>query len=147
MSIVKGWKKPLVVLVAITSLTGCDRGSSTYNRINDLPHSEWDIYAATLPVEQRLDLHKEIMERSWHNPLMTISESFNKDPKETYDQLINRLKAGDQSRFYLSVIYSIDESYNFNICDQDDRKVVQSYLRKIATDAVRESDRPDFYRC
>lgn len=128
-------------------LVGCDRGSSEYEKIEALPHSEWANYARTLALEQRLNLHKEIMERSGHNPLVTISGAFNKEPEMTYDIIVNRLKSGDRSRYYINVLYEINRQENFDICNQPDRKIVQRYLWDLATDAVPPSRRADFYRC
>jgi hypothetical protein len=135
-------------MVAVTvSLAGCDRGSPAYNRIKDLPYSQWDKYAATLPVEQRLDLHKEIMERSGHNPKMTIGASFSTNPESTYKSLVDRIRRGDNSRYYLGVIYEINRSPSFKICDQPDRKVVQGYLGGIVSYPGQKQYRPDFYDC
>lgn len=137
----------MVATVALASLSGCDRGSSNYQHIKALPSDQWNSYAATLPVDRRLTLHKEIMERSGHNPLNTISESFGADPQETYADIVKRLKAGDRSRFYLHVIYAIDRSPAFSVCEQPDRRVVQQFLRDNMTDAVKPEHRSDFYRC
>lgn len=147
MPILTHFGRLLFVVVTAASLAACNRGSPAYRHIKDLPESQWDSYASTLSVEQRLDLHKEIMERSGHNPPMTISESFKDKPQKTYDELVKRLQSGDESRYYLSIFYSVDRASTFSICDQPNRKVVQTYLRKIATDAVSPADRPDFYSC
>ena len=87
------------------------------------------------------------MERSGHNPLNTISESFGADPQETYADIVKRLKAGDRSRFYLPVIYAINRSPAFRFCEQPDRRVIQQFLKDNMTDAVKPEHRPDFYRC
>lgn len=131
----------------LAGVSGCDRGSSNYQHIKALPYDQWNSYAATLPVGRRLTLHKEIMERSGHNPINTISESFNTDPKETYAEIVQRLKAGDRSSFYLSVIYAIDRSPTFSVCEQPDRKIVQQFLKDNMTDEVKPEHRPDFYSC
>lgn len=147
MSVLRRWSLLLAVTVALAGLSSCDRGSSNYQHIKTRPPDQWNSYAATLPVDRRLTLHKEIMERSGHNPLNTISESFGADPQETYANIVKRLKAGDRSRFYLPVIYAINRSPNFKICDQSDRRVVQRFLWDHATDAVKREHRSDFYRC
>ena len=132
----------------ILGLISCyNRGSSEYEHIEDLPHPEWENYARTLPLEQRLDLHKEIMERSGHNPLMTISGAFNNQTERTYRLIVDRLVAGDRSRHYVRVLYEINRQDDFEICDQPDREIVQTYLWDLATDAVPPDRRPDFYRC
>jgi len=139
--------RQLLVVVVIAGLTACDRGSPAYRHIKDLPESQWDSYAATLPIEQRLDLHKEIMERSGHNPQMTIRFSFSSQPDETYKAIINRLKSGDRSRYYSTIIYAIDGSKNFKICSQPDRKIIQDYLSGITGYPEQQKYQPDFYDC
>lgn len=137
----------VVVLSAIICLAACSRGSTEYRHIKDLPYSEWNTYASTLPIGERLDLHKEIMERTWHTPKALIVESFDNAPKRTYDELIRRIRNGDTNRFYLPVLYEINQSSDFKICQQPDRKVIQGYLAGTATGAVNPNYRPDFYTC
>lgn len=133
--------------LAAFGLVGCDRGSSEYQHIDDLPYSQWESYAQTLPLEERLDLHNEIMERSGHNPLMTISGSFSDDPQKTYDAIVSRIDSGDTSRSYVRILYEINRQGDFAICGQPNRKAVQGYLWDMATDAVQPKDRADFYTC
>ncbi|MBB3360367.1 MULTISPECIES: hypothetical protein [unclassified Novosphingobium] len=147
MSILRNWKHGLFVLAMVGCSAGCDRGSPAYRQIEKLPYSEWDRYAASLPIEKRLDLQKEIMERSGANPQMTIEGAFSKQPSETYEALINRIKRGDHSRYYLGVIYEINRSDKFEICSQPDRRIIQSYLRGIAGYPGQERQQPDFYNC
>ena len=94
----------LLVLAVVIGLAACSSGSPEYRHIKDLPWQEWDSYASTLPIERRLDLHKEIRERSIH-PQMTIQLSFESQPRETYRAIVNRIKSGDTSRYYLDIIY------------------------------------------
>jgi hypothetical protein len=147
MPILKNWERRLLVLVALASLTGCDRGSPAYRHIKDLPYSQWDRYATSLPLEQRLDLHKEIMEQSGHNPQMTIEASFSAQPTETYKSVINRIRHGDKSRYYLGIIYEINRSPGFKVCSQPDRAVVQSYLSGIEGYPGQAQHQPEFYSC
>jgi hypothetical protein len=115
--------------------------------IKDLPYSEWDRYAASLPIEQRLDLNEEIRDRSGHNPQMTIEASFSAQPSETYKSIVNRIRKGDTSIYYLGIIYEINRSPEFEICSQPDRKIVQDYLSGITGYPGQELDEPDFYNC
>jgi hypothetical protein len=147
MPILTHFGRQLLVVVAIAGLTACDRGSPAYRHIKDLPYSEWDRYAASLPIEQRLVLNKEIRERSGHNPQMTIEASFSSQPAETYKSIVNRIRNGDTSRYYLGIIYEINRSPEFKICSQPDRKVVQAYLSGITGYPGQERDQPDFYSC
>lgn len=147
MPVLKKWEWGLLVLVALAGLAGCDRGSPAYRHIKDLPYSQWDRYAASLSVEQRLDLHKEIMERSGHNPQMTIEASFSAQPVETYKSIVNRIRHGDKNRYYLGVIYEINRSPGFKVCSQLDRAIVQSYLSGLGGYPDQEQYRPDFYNC
>lgn len=135
-----------MVVVAVASMAGCDRGSPAYNHIKDLHYTQWESYAVTLPIDKRLDLHKEIMERSGHNPPMTIEFSFSAEPSETYNLIVKRLRNGDRSRYYQGVIYDINRS-SFKICAQPDRRIVQEYLLGITGYPGHEKDRPDFYTC
>ena len=140
------WRLSLCSLLAIAP-AACDRGTPAYRHIKDLPYSEWTGYAASLPVEQALDLNKEIEARSGHNPPMTIVGSFSTRPAVTYMSLVRRIRTGDDSLSYLGIIYEIDRSADFSICDQPDRKFIQQYLWRNATSAVGAEDRADFYRC
>lgn len=133
--------------LTIVGLAGCERGSPQYQRIEELPHSQWISYAESLPLDQRLSLHKEIMERSSHNPVMTISEAFDDEPKNTYDLIVKRLKGGDKNRHYLLILYEINRQKDFKICNQEDRRIVQNYLWRISTDAVEPGNRVNFYTC
>lgn len=148
MPVLSGTAIRATLVVAILSLAGCgDRGSPEYQHIKELPYSEWESYAQALPLEERLDLHGEILERSGHNPLMTISGAFDDEPQETYDAIVRRIGAGDISRSYVRILYEINRQDDFAICDQPNRKVVQDYLWNMATDAVQPKDRADFYTC
>lgn len=147
MPILTHFGRQLLVVVAIAGLTACYRGSPAYRHIKDLPYSEWDRYAASLPIEQRLDLNKEIRERSGHNPQMTIEASFSSQPAETYKSIVNRIRNGDTSRYYLGIICEINRSPEFKICSQRDRKIVQAYLSGITGYPGQERDQPDFYSC
>lgn len=118
----------ILLIIATLAMMSCNRGSPSYEHIKDLPESQWESYAATLPIEQRLDLHKEIMDRSGHNPVMTIRFAFSSDPDAAYRAIVRRLKTGDDSRYYSTILYAIDGSEGFEICAQADRKIVQSYL-------------------
>lgn len=133
--------------VAIFMFTGCDSGSQPYNQIKDLPYTRWDSYAATLPLEQRLDLHKEIMSHAGHNPLNTIEGSFANQPVETYKSIVKRIRHGDKSRYYIGVIYEINRSSEFKICSQPDRAILQSYLDGFIGYPNHERYDPDFYSC
>lgn len=136
------------LLVAVLSLAACgDRGSPEYQHIEELPYSEWESYAHTLPLEERLDLHNEILARSGHNPLMTISGAFDDEPQKVYDAIVGRISSGDVRRSYVRILYEINRQDDFSICDQPNRKVVQDYLWDMATDAVQPKDRADFYTC
>lgn len=137
----------LLSVLALALMAGCDRGTPAYRHIKDLPYSEWDRYAESLPIEQVLDLQKEIWERSGHNPLMTIDHSFSKRPLEAYRSIVKRIEAGDTSRYYLGVIYDIDGSDGFKICAQADRKIVQGYLARITGYPEHWKYQPDFYNC
>lgn len=147
MPILMRFGRQLSAMALFAGLVACDRESPAYSHIKDLPEAQWDSYASTLPIGQRLDLHKEIMNRSGHNPTMTIRLSFSSQPEETYKAINLRLKSGDKSRYYSTILYEIDGRRKFKICSQPDRKVIQDYLWSIATDAVKNEDRPDFYRC
>ena len=137
----------LLAIAALASLASCDRGSPTYNKIKDLPYSQWDSYAATLPIEQRIELHKEIMERSGPNPKMTIEASFSDKPNETYRSIVKHLRSGDKSRYYLGIIYEINRSPSFKLCNQPDRKIVQDYLGGMPRYPEQSKSQPDFYTC
>jgi len=147
MPILDKWQRGLLVLAALGGLVGCDRGSPAYRHIKDLPYSEWNRYAASLPIEQRLDLNEEIRDRSGHNPQMTIEASFSAQPSETYKSIVNRIRKGDTSIYYLGIIYEINRSPEFEICSQPDRKIVQDYLSGITGYPGQELDEPDFYNC
>lgn len=140
-------KKLSAGMLAVAALAGCSRGTSEYRHIEDLPYSEWVSYAETLPLGTRLNLHKEILNRDGPNPKMTIISAFDSVPYETYHEITRRIADGDDSRYYLSVLYEINRSEHFSICAQSDRRVVQRYLWRIATNAVQPEHRPDFYRC
>lgn len=146
MPVLKSGQLALSLLI-IVGLAGCDRGTPAYRHIKELPYSEWDRYAASLPVEQALDLQKEIRERSGHNPQMTIDGSFSSRPVETYKAIVRRLKNGDNSRYYLGAIYEINRSRGFRICSQPDRSVVQSYLAGMTGYPGQKQNQPDFYTC
>lgn len=147
MPILNPSRKQLGAVILFAGLAACDRGSPAYQHIKDLPAAQWDSYASSLPIEQRLDLHKEIMDRSGHNPTMTIRFSFSSQPKDTYNSIIKRIKSGDKSIYYSAIIFAIDGEHNFRICTQPDRKIIQDYLWHVATDAVKDEHRPDFYTC
>ncbi len=132
--------------IAALLLAGCGRASADYRTLKELPPGEWTQFAARLPIERQLDLYLEV-QRSSHNPPQTITESFGGKPSETYRALVDRIRRGDTSRHYQGVLYEIDRNPSFAICDQPDRKVVQDFLWSIATNAVKPSDRPAFYRC
>lgn len=136
---------PLVLIVG--GLSACDRGTPNYRHIKELPYSEWDRYAASLPVEQALDLQEEIWRKSGHNPKMTIDESFSDRPAETYKAIVRRIRNGDTGRYYLGVIYNINRSPGFRICSQPDRSIVQSYLAGITGYPGQKKLQPDFYIC
>lgn len=129
------------------AVSSCDRPSSEYKQLTTLPYSQWNEYARSLPVERRLDLQREILERAGHNPPTTVSESFSGEPVATYEAILRRIRSGDHSPYYLGVIYAINRSPNFDMCRRQDRVVVQKYLRAIATDEVSPSNRPAFYSC
>jgi hypothetical protein len=129
------------------ALASCDRGTPAYRHIKELPYTEWELYAASLPIEQALDLQKEIWERSSHNPQMTIDGSFSSRPVETYASLVRRIKRGDTSSYYLGVIYAIDRPPHFTICSQPDRSVVQSYLAAFPGYPGAKQYQPNFYTC
>lgn len=129
----------------ISSLAGCDRGSAAYQKITDMPYAEWDQYALSLPIEERLDLHKEIIHRSGHTPPATISEDFQDNPLQTYQSIVRRIKSGDLDEAYIRVLYGIDESNDFKICNQPDRNVVQNYIRQIYVHRIKFE--PPFYSC
>lgn len=131
----------------VAGVASCDRGTPAYRHIKDLPVSEWNQYAASLPIEQALDLQREIGERSGHNPKMTIEGSFLSRPTETYASLVRRIKLGDKSRYYLGVFYEINRSPNFKICSQPDRSIVQSYLSTMTGYPGQKQNQPDFYKC
>ncbi len=147
MPILGGLKRTLLVSLVVTLLAACDRGSSSYQHIKALPYSEWNSYAASLPIEKRLDLQKEIFERTGPNPQMTISESFFNQPLQTYISIRDRVKNGDRSIALLEVIYEIDRSPNFNICSQPDRNIIQIYLSQIPKYPGHEKFEPNFFSC
>ena len=128
-------------------LGACDSGSPEYLHVKGLPYSDQGRYAATLPLERRLDLQNEIISRSIHNPRPRIESSFSTQPIQTYRSILRRIQKGDRSFSYVDVLYEIDGSKTFKICSQKDRKIVQEYLWYHATDAVKNEDRPDFYTC
>ena len=137
--------------MAVCGLTACQPSSPAYRHIKSLPYTQWEAYAATFPIEQRLDLHKEIRQRSGHNPKMTIEAIFATQPQETYRAIVKRLKSGNQSRFHMGVLYEIDASAGFKICDQPDIKIVQDYLAELSADFPAQPGigflDPDFYTC
>lgn len=137
----------LAAFAAIIGLAACGRGSAAYNHIKDLPYYEWNSYASTLSVEQRLNLHKEIMERASHNPNMRIEESFEAIPDETFDAIVKRLKHGDNSRYYSGVIYAITDSDKFQFCSKPDRKIIQKYLWDITGYPDDGINHPSFFTC
>lgn len=147
MQVLKSLAKTIAVGALAIGLVGCEKASPEYERIDKIPYAEWNTFARRLPLNQRLDLHIEIMERSGHNPPMTISESFSDAPQETYALIRNRIEAGAESRYYIPVLYEINRQDNFSICDQEDRKIVQDYLWRFATNAVRPEERANFYTC
>ena len=139
--------KTTVIALISFSISGCDRPSDSYKHIKRLPESQWENYASTLPLSDRLNLHKEIMTHAGHNPSMTILGSFSKQPFETYQEIVARLSNGDASPHYVSVLYEINRSPNFRICSQRNRKLVQRYLWANATTEVEDRHRPAFYSC
>lgn len=140
-------KLGLVVGMAAIGLSGCGRGSPEYKAINHLPYSQWRDYAASLPIDKRLDLSNEIRERSWHTPKNNIEDSFSNEPYYTYKAIIKRIRNQDNSRYYLGIIYDIDGKGGFKICNQPDRKILQMYLSGIARYPGHQENRPDFYNC
>src|SRR3954447_3774526 len=108
-----GWAT-LLALVAL--LYACDRPSREYRQISKLPYARWDGYASTLPLERRLDLHKEILSRSGPNPPMTIAFSFGRDPAASYRAIVHRLDSGDSDRAYLGLLFAIEGAKGFSIC-------------------------------
>ena len=135
------------IAVALTgTLVGCNSQSEDYETLRELPPDEWVAFASSLPIERRLDLHIEVQSSS-HNPPHTIVDAFNQDPQKAYQSLVGRIRSGDTNRHYARVVFEIERSPSFSICEQPDRQIVQNYLWKIATNAVRPEDRPDFYRC
>ena len=147
MPILKKLGRAVLVSFALVGLVACEQESLAYRHIKDLPLSKWESYSLTLPVEERLNLQKEIMERSGHNPQMTIEGAFSKQPDETYKAIVRRLKNNDRSRYYLSVLYEINRSPNFKICSQPDRKIVQTYLLTVVDYPEGGRFHPDFYSC
>lgn len=135
----------LAILIVLAS--GCSRPSPEYEHIRKLPYDKWPAYGETLPVKERLDLQMEIVKRSGHPPAMDMVPAFKADPLETYKEVVSRISHGDDNRYYREIIYAIDGAKGFEICSQNDRKVVQNYLWHIATPAVPPKDRPAFYSC
>jgi hypothetical protein len=133
--------------ICVLILSGCGDESSAYRHIKQLPYSEWNSYATDLPLAERMSLHKEITKRSGHNPKMTIVSSFFNNPEETYKIIVDSVKSGDKGRYYLDIIYEINRNPAFDMCEKQDRMVVQRYLWSLATDAVRKENRPKFYSC
>lgn len=135
------------VAVAVMLLLGCDDKSSAYQHIMRLPYSDWNKYAASLSVEDRMSLHRDILDKSGHNPKMTIVSSFYNNPEESYAIIVDHVRRGDGGRYYLDVIYEINRNPSFDMCKKHDRRVVQRYLWSMATDAIKKEDRPKFYSC
>jgi hypothetical protein len=146
-SVLKGPIHFGLMSLVLIGLAGCDHGTPAYRHIKDLPYSEWDRYAASLPIEQALDLQKELREKSGHNPQMTIEGAFANRPVETYNAIVRRIRDGDTSRYYLGVIYEINRSPRFKICSQSDRAVVQTYLSNMNGYPGQKRDQPSFYTC
>lgn len=136
----------LIVVVLAGALAACHNRSEDYERLRETPPDEWVTFASSLPIEQRLDLHLKV-QRSSHNPPHRITEAFSEEPLKTYRALVERIQAGDANHHYLGVLFELDRSPSFSICEQPDRKIVQDYLWGIATGAVRPEHRPNFYRC
>ena len=134
-------------MIGALILSGCGDESSAYRHIKKLPYSEWNKYAAGLPMTERMSLHKEILDKSGHNPKMTITSSFYDDPEESYEAITNAIKRGDKGTYYLDVIYEINRNPDFDMCGKPHRKIAQGYLWSLATDAVKKDERPKFYTC
>jgi len=140
--------KTLALLITFMALLGgCSRPSEDYQAIKALPEEQWDTYAAGLPIKRRLDLHLEIMSLDGPNPSTTIIGAFAPNPLEAYEEIVRRIRSGTDTRYFVSILYEINRNDQFDICEMDDRKIVQTYLWEYATDAVAPMDRPDFYRC
>lgn len=133
-------------LILAGTLAACHSRSEDYNRLQELPADEWVAFASSLPIERRLDLHVEV-EGSSHNPPHTITAAFYREPLGTYRALVARIQAGDTSFYYMGVLYEINRSPSFSICEQKDRQIVQGYLWSNATGAVNPDHRPEFFRC
>jgi hypothetical protein len=131
----------------ILLISACSKPSPEYQHIRDLPYDQWPAYGKTLPIKKRLDLQMEIVKRSGHPPSMDMVPAFRADPAETYKEIVNRLKSGDRSHYYRTILYEIDGSNGFEICSQPDRRIVQGFLIGISTPAVRSDHRPKFYTC
>ncbi len=136
----------MIAAVFVVALAACHSRSEDYETLRELPPNEWAAFASSLPIERRLDLHVEV-ERSSHNPPHAITEAFSEEPLRTYQTLVERIRAGDTNRHYMGVLYEIERSPSFSICEQPDRQIIQDYLWGIATDAVRPEHRAKFYRC
>ncbi len=134
------------MILGCLALLGCEQRSSNYENLMDIPPDRWETFAKSLPIDDRLDLHIEIME-SRHNPPHTIESAFQGDAVETYKLIVRRILEGDENRYYIPVIYEIDRDEDFSICRMDDRKVVQEFLWRNATSAVPPDKRAEFYYC
>jgi hypothetical protein len=135
------------ILACTAMLLSCSQGSDEYKKIQDLPFSQWNSYAASLPISNRLDLYVELMNHSGHNPGHTIVESFGSDPHETYDGLVEKVQKGKSNINFVRIIYYIDGRDHFYICDQKNRKIIQNMLSAYRTGALEDRDRPRFYDC
>jgi hypothetical protein len=137
----------LIVLSISIVLGGCSKPSEEYAAIKAIPGEQWDAYAKRLPIGKRLDLHEEIMSRDGPNPTRTIIGSFSDNPQSIYAEIVRRIQSENDSRYLVPILYEINRNVGFDICEMNDRKIVQNYLSKNATEAVAPMDRPEFYRC
>lgn len=124
MSFLKNSCLPLLLL------GGCGDDRSSAKILDGMGYEQKITYAKKLPVRQRLDLFEQRAKESGHNPDLDISVAFAGDASATWNEIVYRIRSDRGSRHYLTLLAIIDQGTNFRICEQSDRKIVQSFLKK-----------------
>lgn len=108
------------IIFAIVSLilASCSRDPGLPMELENVPRERWAEVASELPLERRLDMHKQIYSRNQHPRDISLILSFRDNPESTFDAIEQRSTNSGEFYTYVWILIDLDETNLIDLCSE-----------------------------